>query len=74
MQFHSIFSIFVIDFNTCLHLFNQFAILCLLELHVKVEGAADARVGHHRGEDLRAVDLLALIGAHCYKVILLRMI
>ena len=36
---------------------------------MKVEGAADARVGDHRGEDLRAVDLLALTGADCYNLI-----
>ena len=33
---------------------------------MKVEGAADARVGHHWGEDLRAVDFLALPGENCY--------
>ena len=33
---------------------------------MKVEGAADARVGDHRGEDLRAVDLLALQRADRY--------
>ena len=43
-----------------LHFFHQFAVFGLLEVHVKVEGAADARIGHHRAEDLRAVDLLAL--------------
>ena len=36
---------------------------------MQVEGAADARVGDHRGEDLRAVDLLALTGADCYNLI-----
>ena len=36
---------------------------------MKVEGAADARVGDHRGEDLRAVDLFALKGADCYNLI-----
>ena len=34
--------------------------ICLFEILVKVEGAADARVGDHRAEDLRTVDLLAL--------------
>ena len=38
----------------------------LLEIHVKVEGAADARVGDHRGEYLRTVDLLALQRADRY--------
>ena len=33
---------------------------------MQVEGAADARVGDHRGEDLRAVDLFALQVADCY--------
>ena len=36
---------------------------------MQVEGAADARVGDHWGEDLRAVDLLALTEADCYNLI-----
>ena len=43
-----------------LHLRHQFAVYGLLEGHVEVEGAADTRVGHHWGEDLRTVDLIAL--------------
>ena len=53
-------------FSFHLHFLNQFAVVGLLEGHVLVEGAADARVGHHRGEDLRAVDLFALQVADCY--------
>ena len=50
-----------------LHLCHQFAVFGLLEGHAEVEGAADTRVSHHWGEDIRAVDLLALKTRGCYR-------
>ena len=43
-----------------LHLFDQAAVLGLLQVTLQVEGTADASVGDHRFEDLGAVDLLPL--------------
>ena len=45
---------------------HNLTVLRIHKFHVQVEGAADPRVGDHRGEDLRAVDLLALQRADCY--------
>ena len=43
-----------------LHLFDQAAVLGLLQVTLQVEGATDAGVGDHRFEDFGAVDLLPL--------------
>ena len=43
-----------------LHLFNQVAVVGLLQVALQVEGTTDASVGDDRFEDLGAVDLLPL--------------
>ena len=43
-----------------LHLFDQAAVLGVLQVTLQVESTTDASVGDHRFEDLGAVDLLPL--------------
>ena len=58
-----------INYPLYLYVFDQAGVVGLLEVTLQVEGTTDARVGDHWGEDLRAVDLLALTEADCYNMI-----